>query len=454
MAEEKKSSGRSTKRKSSGGGAKRTKAAPDRIAVVAGLRTPFAKQNTAYRDLSALQLGQMVVSEMLARTDVDPDRIDQVVYGQVIPSVAAPNIAREIVLGTGMNPHTEAYSVSRACATSFQSAASAAESILAGTVDVAVTGGADSATDVPITVSKKLAAALVDLNSAKTVQERAKILSGIRPRDLLPTPPRIAEYSTGLTMGEHAELMAKDWGITREDADVIAHRSHTRASAAWKEGLLKDEVMTAFVPPFGEGDVLQEDNLVRHDSDLGKYAKLKPAFDKRHGITTAANSSPLTDGAAAMMLMKESKAKELGLEPLGFIRSWGFVGLDPEEGLLMGPSYVSPIALDRAGVTLKDLEIIEFHEAFAAQILCNFKAFESKEFAKDKLGRSKPLGAVDMDKFNPRGGSIAYGHPFAATGARLIVQTLNELRRRGGGLALTTACAAGALGAAMVLEVA
>ena len=422
-----------------------------RVAIIDGVRTPFAKQATVYTEQSALQLGILAVSELIARTPMDPAEINQVVFGQVLPSIEAPNIAREIVLGTGMSPKTEAFSVSRACATSFQSAASATEAILAGAADVVVAGGADSASVVPITVSKKLSGMLLKLSKARSVPERLKLVAEIRPKDLVPKPPAVQEFSTGLSMGEHAEQMAKDWGIPRAEQDEFAHRSHSRASKAWKSGLLSDEVMTAFVPPYREP--FREDNLVRHDSNLERYAKLKPAFDRKHGTLTAANSSPLTDGAASLLLMSEKRANSLGLQPLGFVRSYAFAALAPDDGLLMGPAYATPIALDRAGVAFDDLDLVDMHEAFAAQCLCNIRAFESEAFAREKLNRSAAIGEIDMDKYNVNGGSIAFGHPFAATGARMISQTVRELRRRGGGLALTTACAAGAIGAAMVLEV-
>jgi acetyl-CoA acyltransferase len=260
----------------------------------------------------------------------------------------------------------------------------------------------------------------------------------------------VKEFSTGLTMGQNAEQMARDHGITRQAQDELAHRSHTLAAKAWQDGLLDDEVMHAYVPPFK--DSLRQDNTVRLNSTLEGYAKLRPAFDKKHGTLTAANSTGLTDGAAALLMMKESKAKELGYEPLGYIKSYAFSAIGAKTDMLMGPSHATPIALDRAGITLKDLTLIDMHEAFAAQALCNMQAFGSKQFAKDKLGRSQAIGEIDMDKFNVLGGSIAYGHPFAATGARMITQTLRELKRRGGGLGLTTACAAGGLGAAMILE--
>ncbi|NVJ59302.1 MAG: acetyl-CoA C-acyltransferase FadI [Gammaproteobacteria bacterium] len=427
------------------------KAQQERVAIVAGLRTPFARQLTHYRDMNAIDLGKLVVNELMARTEIDPKLIDQVVYGQVLTMPDAPNIAREIVLGTGMSVNTDAYSVSRACATSFQSAVSVAESIMAGSVSVGIAGGADSSSVVPIGVSKRLSSILMDLSKAKTMSQRLKLIAKIRPRDLAPVPPAVKEYSTGLTMGENAEQMARDHGITRQEQDALAHRSHTLASQAWNEGKLNDEVMTAFVPPYK--NEMRIDNNVRFDSKLESYAKLRPAFDRKHGTLTAANSTPLTDGAAALLMMSESRAKELGYEILGYIKSYAFAAIDATNDMLMGPSYATPIALERAGMKLSDLDLIEMHEAFAAQTLCNVKAFASKTFAKEKLNRSQAIGEIDMDKFNVLGGSLAYGHPFAATGARLITQMLNELKRRGGGTALTTACAAGGLGASMILEV-
>jgi acetyl-CoA acyltransferase len=422
-----------------------------RVAIVAGLRTPFAKQWSAYREVSALDLANIVVGELLQRIDLDPKEIQQVVYGQVVPSIEAPNIAREVVLATGMPKSIEAYSVSRACATSYQSAVNVAEAIMAGTIDTGLAGGADSASNVPITVSKRLAEALVAATTARSIGERMQAFAGLRPRDLAPVPPAIKEFSTGLSMGESAEKMAKENHISREAQDEFALRSHSLAAKAWAGGKFDDEVMEVFVPNRFK-ETIREDNLVRKDGDIEKYAKLKPAFDRKHGTVTAGNSSPLTDGASALLLMREDKARAHGFDVLGFIRSYSFAALDPAGQLLMGPSYATPIALDRAGIKVSDLDLIDMHEAFAAQILSNTQAFESKEWAEKNIGRSEKIGDIDWDKFNVTGGSLSIGHPFAATGARQITQTLRELKRRGGNLALCTACAAGGLGAAMVLE--
>lgn len=422
----------------------------DRIAIVSGLRTPFARQATIFHGVPAIDLGKMVVGEMLARSEIPPEVIEQLVFGQVVQMPEAPNIAREIVLGTGMSVHTDAYSVSRACATSFQAVANVTESLLAGTIRAGIAGGADSSSVLPIGVSKKLARTLVDANKARSMGQKLKLFSRLRLRDLLPVPPAVAEYSTGLRMGDTAEQMAKTYGISREQQDALAHRSHQLAAQAWAEGKLAEEVMTAYAPPFR--DPVEKDNNVRTNSSLADYAKLRPAFDRQHGTVTAANSTPLTDGAAAVILMTESRAKELGLAPLGYLRSYAFTAIDVREDMLLGPAWATPLALERAGLSMADLTLLDMHEAFAAQTLSNLKLMASERFAREVLGRSQATGEVDDSKFNVLGGSIAYGHPFAATGARMITQTLHELRRRGGGFGLVTACAAGGLGAAMVLE--
>ncbi len=423
-----------------------------RIAVVTGLRTPFAKQATDYHGVPALDLGKMVVNEMLVRNDFDPAWIQQLVFGQVVQMPAAPNIAREIVLGTGMNVSTDAYSVSRACATSFQAAVNVTESIMSGAIDCGIAGGADSSSVLPIGVSKNLARLLVDFNKAKSIGARLALLKRLKLSDLTPVPPAVAEYSTGLSMGQTAEQMAKSHSISRKAQDELAHRSHTLAAKAWSQGYLDDEVMTAYPEPFKT--FLKQDNNIRFNSELTSYARLKPVFDRKHGSVTAANATPLTDGAAAVMLMREDKAKALGLKVLGYIHSYAFAAIDVWQDMLMGPSYATPLALDKAGMSLTDLTLIDMHEAFAAQALANMKMFASRKFANEKLNREQAIGEIDMDKFNVNGGSIAYGHPFAATGARMITQTLHELKRRGGGIGLTTACAAGGLGAAMIVEAA
>lgn len=423
-----------------------------RVAIVAGLRSPFARAGSQFRDLDAVQLGAAVVSELLARADLDPQVIDQCVFGQTIMKPEAPFIAREIVLATGMSPHTDAYSLTRACATSFQTVASAANSITVGEAEVVVAGGVDSTSAVRIPLSVKCSAILRDASFAKSPLERIRALSRLRPRDLIPSQPSITEYSTGRSMGESAEAMAKRWGITREEQDDIAHASHQKAANAWRDGKLRDEVMTVFVDENGKAVAVGEDNLVRRKSVRENYSKLKPVFDRQYGTVTAGNASALTDGAAALILMSESRAKALGYQPLAYLKSFAFAARSPKKDLLMGPVLAAPVALDRAGLTLQDMDLVDMHEAFAAQIACNVKGFKSRDYLEQHTGRRKALGEIDPERLNVLGGSLSYGHPFGATGARMITQTSNELRRRGGGLALMTACAAGGIGAAMVIE--
>lgn len=426
--------------------------AQPRVAVVAGLRTPFARERTAFKSLPARDLGKLVVAELLQRTGLDAGHVERVVYGQVIPTPRAPNIAREVVMGTGMPATVDAYSVSRACATSYQSTTDIAESIMAGQIACGIAGGAESASDVPITVSKRLADALVDASKARSLGDRLKAFRNVRLGDIVPVPPALREPSSDYTMGQAAEKMAKENGIERQAQDEFAHRSHLRATRAWDEGFFDDQVMHAYVPPDYEAVV--RDNLVRSDSVLEAYVKLRPAFDRKYGTVTAGNSSPLTDGASALVLMREDMAAAQGRTPLGYIKSYAYAALDPNWQMLMGPAFATPVALDRAGLALRDIDVVDMHEAFAAQILSNTRALESRKFARDRLGRDQAVGEIDWDRFNTNGGSISLGHPFAATGARQILQALKELERIGGQFALCTACAAGGLGAAMVLEAA
>jgi acetyl-CoA acyltransferase len=422
-----------------------------RIAIVRGLRTPFARSATAYRDLTALDLGVLLVRELLARAEPEPAEVDLVVFGQAGPGVHAANVARDIVLGAGMPRAIQAFSVSRACATSFQAMTSAAEAMLAGQASVAIVGGTDSASDTPIIVSKALARAVTEARGAHTLAARVRAFAKLSPADLLPLIPAGCEPSPGVRMGDAAESMAKEARITRDQQDAFAHRSHARAASAWNAGVFSDEVMHVVPPPSFDRPVT-EDNVIRRDWTLESYARLPPAFDARHGTVTTGNSSVATDGAAALLLMTEARAKELGYAPLGYLRSWAYSGADPDRWPLMGPAFAAPVALESLGAKLNDVALIEMHEAFAAQVLCNVKMFASRAFARQELGRDEPLGEVDMDRFNVHGGSIGIGHPSAATGARIVTTLLHELRRRGGGLGLATGSAAGGLGAAAVLE--
>lgn len=423
----------------------------NRVAIVSGLRTPFLKQASGYTGIPTRQLGIHVVKELIEKTNLDPATVEQVVYGQVIVSPEAPNIAREVTLGAGLPVSCDAYSVSRACATSYQTVVNIAQQIELGHMNVGIAGGADNSSDVPLTAHKVLAQALLKASKAKSLGARLTALKGIRPKHLMPKAPALREPSADYTMGEAAEKMAQENGISREDQDLIAHNSHVNTTKAWEEGWFDEQVMSVVTEHRG---VQSKDNLFRAGSDLAKYAKLRPVFDRKHGTVTAGNSSPLTDGASAVVLMSEKAAKAAGHEPLGYIKSYAFAALDPNWQMLMGPSFATPIALKRAKLDLKDMDLIDMHEAFAAQVMSNINAFASKEFAKEHLNSSKAIGEIDIDKLNVSGSSIAIGHPFAATGTRQLTQMLYDLKRTGGKHGLITACAAGGLGGAIVVEVA
>jgi acetyl-CoA acyltransferase len=421
-----------------------------RVAIVAGVRTPFAKAGTAFKSISAIDLGKLCVAELLQRTNLDGKEVQSLVFGTVVPSVLAPNIAREVSLLPLLPKGVESYSVSRACASANQAITDAADQIALGHHDISIAGGSESLSNIPILHSQGFADTLVLASKAKSLPARLRILSHLRPKDLIPVTPAIAEPSTGETMGQSAEKMAKLNAISREEQDHFALRSHRLASAGTADGRLTAEIMPVYVPPKFES-VLTSDNGIREDTSYEQLAALKPVFDRKYGSVTAGNSSPLTDGGACVLLMSEEKAKALGYPPLGIIRSYAYAALDPGEQLLQAPVLAAPVALKRAGLTLKDMDLVEMHEAFAAQVLSNLKGFESKWWA-ERAGFSQPMGEVDRAKLNVMGGSIAIGHPFGATGARITTTLLNELRRRGGQFGLMTVCTAGGMGFAMVVE--
>jgi acetyl-CoA acyltransferase len=420
-----------------------------RVAIVEGCRTPFARSNTELKHISAVELGKVAVRELISRSGLDVDEIDHLVYGTVVQSVQEPNIAREVGLGSGVPPTVPAFTVGRACASSNQAITSGAEHIALGMADVVIAGGAESLTDVPILFSDEMRDAMVAASRARSMTERIKAFSKIRPVNLKPITPAIAEPTTGLTMGQSAERMAQENGISREEQDRWALRSHQLAWAATEDGRLTREI----APVYTEGRAITRDNGIRGDTSLEKLSTLKPAFDRRYGTVTAGNASPLTDGASAVLLMSDEKAQALGYEPLGYIRSYAYASLDPSDQLLQGPVFAAPVALDRAGLTMKDIDLLDMHEAFAAQVLSNMQWFDSRTIAEKRLGRSEPIGLPDESRINVMGGSLAIGHPFGATGGRITVSLLNELRRRGQQFGLITVCAAGAMGFSMVVEV-
>ena len=421
-----------------------------RVAVVAGVRTPFARSGTIFRDVSAAALARFAARELLYRSEVDGREVDEVIFSQVVPSVLTPNVAREVSLLPQLPPSVPAYTINRACASAAQAITNASDQIRLGNADVVLAGGVETLSDIPILHSRKFSRLLVDASKARSMGARLGTISRVRPRDLIPVTPAIAEPSTGETMGQSAEKMAKENGISREEQDRIALMSHQRAAAATADGTLTAEI----APWFGGremDEVVGSDNGIRSDTSLEALAKLKPVFDRRYGTVTAGNSSPLTDGAAAVLLMSEEKAQSLGYEPLAFIRSYAVSAVDPGWQLLMGPVYAVPKALERAKLPWSEVGLVEIHEAFAAQVLSNIQAWGSQAWA-DRLGLPGPVGEVDWERTNTAGGSIAIGHPFAATGARLVTRLANEMRKRDVQFGLISICAQGGMGYAMVLE--
>jgi acetyl-CoA acyltransferase len=420
-----------------------------RVAIIAGVRTPFAKSGTTLKGFSAIELGKHCVAELIQRTEIDGKLVEAIVYGTVVPSVIAPNIAREVSLLPMLPKGCQAFTVSRACASANQAITDAADQIALGHADVIIAGGAESLSNVPILHSRGMSEALVASSRAKSLGGRVKALARVRPRDLVPITPAIAEPSTNETMGESAEKMAKINAIPRELQDQFALRSHRLAAAGTHDGRLTAEIVPLFVPPTFQA--MSSDNGIRSDTSIEQLRALKPVFDRRNGTVTAGNSSPLTDGGSAVLLMSESRAKSLGYTPLAYIRSYSYAALDPGEQLLMGPVLAAPVALQRAGLSLANMDLVEMHEAFAAQVLSNLQGLASREWA-ERAGFSEPVGEVDRSRLNVMGGSISIGHPFGATGGRILTTLCNELARRGGQFGLMTVCAAGGMGHAMVVE--
>lgn len=421
-----------------------------RAAIIAGVRTPFARSGTVLKDVPAVELARHAARDLLLRTALDGAEIDEVIWGQVVPSVLTPNVAREVSLLPQLPRSVPAYTLNRACASGAQAVTNAHDQIVLGNANVVLAGGVESLSDIPILHSRRMSRILVEAGKARSLGARLGALARIRPRDLVPVTPAIAEPSTGETMGQSAEKMAKENGISREAQDRYALMSHQRAAAATADGRLTAEIAPWFAGP-DQSEPITSDNGIRTDTSLEALAGLKPVFDRRYGSITAGNASPLTDGASAVLVMAEERARALGYQPLAYIRSYAVAAVDPGWQLLMGPAYAVPRALDRAGITWKDLGLVEIHEAFAAQVLSNAQAWASTQWAQ-KLGRSGPVGEVNWDITNVMGGSIAIGHPFAATGGRLVTTLANEMVRRDVQFGLISICAQGGMGFAMVLE--
>lgn len=421
-----------------------------RVVVVDGCRTPFLRASTGFNRLMAYELGALAVSALVDRSRLDPAQIDRVIMGTVIAEPKTSNLAREVVLAAGLPISTPAYTVTAACTSANVAISNAVEAIAAGMADIVVAGGAETLSDVPIRFQRKVRQKLIAAQKARSPVDFLKYMKGVKLADLAPEAPAIAEFTTKLTMGDNAERMAKQFGVTRRDQDEFALSSHHRAARATEGGNFKDQVIPAFAPP--EFAPITADNGIRADSTMAKLETLSPVFDRKFGTVTAGNSSFLTDGAAAVLLMSEDKANELGLEPLAVVRTFAFVAMDPVEELLLGPTFSIPRALDQAGLHLDEIGVLELHEAFAAQMVATTRLLGDEAFCRGRLGRPTIVGNVDPDRTNAWGGSLSIGHPFGATGARLVTTCARRMKAEKARYGLVSACAAGALGHAMILE--
>jgi acetyl-CoA acyltransferase len=418
--------------------------------LVEGGRIPFQRSGTGYQDMMAYDLGRMVIEGMLAKSTISADQLDRVIMGCVIQDINTSNVAREAALGAGVPNAVPAHTVTMACISSNQAATSAVEMIRSGQADIILAGGVETMSDIPIRLKKDVRQKLLEARKYKKPTDWLKFFKGLSPSDILPEIPAIAEYSTGETMGESCDKMAARFGISREAQDAYALRSHQSAYKATVDGLLDEELLPASVPP--DFDLIEQDNTYREDTSMKKLEKLNPAFVKPHGTITAGNSSAFTDGASASLIMSEEKADQLDITPKAYLRDYTYVAQDPEDELLLGPAYATPQVLDMAGLELDDIDVFEFHEAFAGQILTVLKALDSDKFAKENLDRDSKVGEIPMDKFNLWGGSLSLGHPFGATGTRLLTTAAHRLKHEDVTFALVAACAAGGQGHAIILE--
>ena len=410
----------------------------NRVAIVGGARTPFAKAGTALKDVPALELATHSVNGVLKKLELDPGAVDQLVYGTVIVDPTIPHLAREVNFKSELPASVQSLSVTDNCISGTSAIASVHDAIATGRTEIGIAGGVESMSNPPVLFTKRAGRIFLDAAASKTSGGRIRSLAKLRPRDFKPWAYGIAEPSTGLTMGEHTEITVKKWQISREEQNTIAYRSHVNAHRATEDGRLTDEIY----PLHG----IDRDLLIRPETSMEALAKLSPVFDRSDaGTITAGNSSPLTDGAASVVLMAEDRARELGYEPLAYIRDFVNVGIDPKDGLLMGPGIAIPRLLRQNDLSLDDIDIFEMHEAFGGQVASNLKAWEQ--------GWKEPaIGRVDRTKLNPLGSSLAIGHPFAATGARIVTTLANELRRRDARYGLVSICGAGATAVAMLLE--
>tara|TARA_Y100000813_G_scaffold122974_1_gene88247 strand:- start:4769 stop:6052 length:1284 start_codon:yes stop_codon:yes gene_type:complete len=422
----------------------------DKIVLIEGCRTPFLKSGTQYMDLMAYEIGQLAISGLLAKTGIEKSTIDSVVLGTVITNLKTSNVAREAALTAGIPHTTPCHTVTQACISANRAIASAIGEIKTGISEVVIAGGVDNTSDTPIGFRREMRKKLFKAQKLKSIKDQLKFISSLRIKDFLPEKPTISEFTTGKTMGQDCDTLAAKYKVSRKEQDEYAILSHNLADKAWEDGHLSNEVVPVQVGK--KFNYIHRDNGIRPGSSLEKLSKLRPAFDKKNGTLTAANSSYLTDGAAVVLLMKESKAKELGLKPKAEIIEMCFTGQELKEELLLGPVFSMSKVLRKANLSLAQMDVIEIHEAFAGQVLANINCLESDEFAKTKLNQSEKTGLVERQKLNRWGGSLAIGHPFGATGARLLNTTANRLIQENGNYGILSACAAGAHGHAMIIK--
>ena len=418
------------------------------VAILGGVRIPFCRQNTAYADVGNLGMSVRTLGALVERFGLHGQQLGEVAMGAVIKHPSDWNLAREATLSSGLSPLTPGLTLQRACGTSLDALVTVANKIALGQIEAGIGGGSDTTSDVPIVYGKSLRARLLAANRAKSMKERIAAFKGFRLSELKPEFPGVAEPRTGKSMGQHCEDMAREWNVSRDSQDEWAVSSHRKLAAAYERGFFADLVV-----PFRG---VERDNILRPDSSLEKLATLKPAFDKAsgRGTLTAANSTPLTDGAAAALLASDEWARAHGHAPLAWLRDAQVAAVDfvHGEGLLMAPTVAVAEMLGRNGLTLQDFDIYEIHEAFAAQVLCTLRAWESEDYCRERLGLDAPLGRIDPDKINPVGSSLATGHPFAATGARIVATVAKQLAERGGGRALVSICTAGGMGVVAIVE--
>lgn len=422
-----------------------------RVAIVAGVRSPFCRANGAFNDIEVDDLGAYVVRELITRSGIDLKQIDELIFGNVIEPPSSANVARIIAVKAGLPITLPAFTVNRNCASGMEATVSAMNRILLGDAQIIIAGGAESMSCFPVTFSKQMRDFLVGLNKAKTWKQKLAVLATFRPSFFKPITPTISDPLCGLSMGQTAENIIREFRITREEQDQFALTSQTRAVNATNNGRFVEEIVPIPVPP-KYNKVQQIDEGPRANQTLEALTKLKPVFDKVNGTVTAGNSSQVTDGAVALLLMSEEKAKELGYKPLGYLREYASAGVAPSR-MGLGPAVAISNILKKTGLKLSDFDLFEINEAFAGQVLAARKALASDEFAKKELGRDSAVGEIDLEKLNVNGGAIALGHPLGASGARLILTLLLELKKRNKRLGLASLCIGGGQGEAVILEV-